>query len=495
MRSSITRAMPLAVALAMAAVLSAPTAAEGQARPTRNLIVDYTPGGPSQNGYMDAQQAVTYWFQECAEGVGFVAQYSPTVHMVVYPHRYWVNGRQVQVPSQFSAPPAPKPTLKGTIRGNGIAKEVTYLYASRDANCWNNGIILGPKSQFWAAKATDAEKARVLADFGFDLQANLPALRNSDVENHFRNLFAAERRDSAQKVAAARADSMQRARRADSVSRARVAQTRRDSIERADAARRQAAGTGSASSRPSSGGAASSGAGGAASSGAGTGSSAGSSQAARERQAEAERQRAKEAEEARVRNAEEQRQADEEMARVAEANRREKAIQDSIATEQLVQATAEAAMIIGAGIGKVIEGLEGTGLAIGASYSMGYFEGETGLIGFTITGHMDGFIAPFFEFAFPIGDKTLSTERSTFGGIVGSVIPRTSFSFLGSMWQPHIGINFLSTEEQIHEFNSELRTRSLLMVGLTRKAQNILRIDATIYSGSPRLGFALAHAF
>ena len=494
-----TLGFALLVALSLPAKVESQTSSGG-----RNVTVAYTPGSRSQNGYVDAQQRVTYFIRECVSDVSFLARYEPTVQMLVAPHRYWVDGREVRVPSQFAAPAAPKPTLRGVIRGQNLSRSIEYIFASTNPSCWTNGQPLGPRAGFWSQDATESQKLAVLNAIGFDQQGSLPALRNSEVEAHFRTIFAAERADSAARVATARADSLARAQAARTAE--NLATARRDSISRAEAARRRAAAAASATAQNASASAAgSTGAASGVASGAAAGSSTSgaansgtstqrSADAATQRAAE-ERQRQEAAEQRQRLAAAEQRAADAEHARVTAAHQREMAIQDSIRINEAAQATAQVALLLGAGIGRVLDGLDGTGLAFGASWNAPYFPGDGGRVGITTTGHIEGFMAPFLEMSFPVGGKDLGSEYAKgMSFTVGSVIPNTTFrNFLGT-WQPHIGMTFLSTSETVHEFNSTLRTRSLLMFGLTRKSDHILRIDATIYGGSPRFGLSYAKA-
>jgi len=425
----------------------------------RNITVAYTPGSRSQNGYVDAQLLITYYIRECADFVGFVARYEPSPRMLIAPHRYWVDGREVRVPSQFAAPAAEKPTLRGVIRGQNLARSIEYLWASPNPDCWINAVNLGPKSAFWAQSASAATKLAALNGIGFDQQGMLSALRNTEVEAHFRAIFARERSDSLARVASARNDSLARAQAARTAE--RTAQAQRDSLARTEAARRASATDQTAASEQG-------------------------AEAARQREAEAERQRAA--------NAAASRAADAEHARVTASHQREMAIQDSIRIQQLSESTAQAAMLIGAGVAKMLEVFAGTGLAIGASYSMPYLPSDGGLVGITITGYHEGIVLPYMEVGFPVGGTQGSAEYS-YGvvGTVGTVIPRASFVTPFGHFQPHAGVTFLQTVDET--FGYDMKTRSLLVLGLTRKSQTIMRAEVTIYGGSPRFGVALARAF
>jgi hypothetical protein len=355
---------------------------------------------------------------------------------------------------------------------------------SPSADCFNNGVQVGDASAFWPAGTPDAEKVRILGQFGFDYQQTLGPLTNAAVENHFREQLAAATRDSAQRAQAARADSLRRAREAANTE--RLAQARRDSIARAQSSASSAAGA--AGSSTTSRGNASTGS----TTGGTTGTTPTTGTSAADREA------------ARAQAQREQRERDAEHARVTEANRREKAVQDSIATEQLAQATAQGLMAAGQLLGMLFEGLEGTGLVLGASYSSPYFEGDRGLVGVTVSGYMDGFVLPFLELHYVMEGEDFGTEKTMQAATLGSVIPRTGFSLpsgiplLGGQYKLHAGITHLTTTESFREFNYIERSRNLLLLGLTHfggTSNLITRLDMTIYGGTPKWGVALGKAF
>jgi hypothetical protein len=179
----------------------------------RNVTLRYTPGGASQNGYADAQLDVVYWFQDCVDGVALVAEYQPRPRILIMPHRYWVDGREVEVPAHFQVPNAVAPSIRGTVRGRGLSREVNHIHAATaNATCANNGVTVAPHSQLWQPDATRDERAAILRELGLDAQGSLPPLINAAVENHFRTLWAQARRDSTQLVQQARNDSIARAR-------------------------------------------------------------------------------------------------------------------------------------------------------------------------------------------------------------------------------------------------------------------------------------------
>lgn len=203
--------------------------ASAQRTSGRNLRIAYEPGGPTRNGYMDAQVEVTYFFGRCADRVAFLAHYNATPHMLVGNHRYWVDGRQVEVPPQIAPPRIETPTIRGTVRGNGISKEINYVWASSaEPSCLTNDLSIGMTTEFWPANTPDDRRLAILNGFGFDQRGTLPPLRNPAVESHFRQIFAAERTDSLNK---ARAAEQQRQ------------AARRDSIARAEQQRRAAGGS------------------------------------------------------------------------------------------------------------------------------------------------------------------------------------------------------------------------------------------------------------
>ena len=476
------RAMMLAALVAMATA-AGPSSVAAQRAETRNFVLSYEPGSPTRNGYADAQLEMRYWFQACPQ-VHLVVQSSQTVRMLVGAHRYWYNGQLVQVPRTIAPPDPNSPSVRGTIRGNGIIRDITNNFVSPSASCFNSGVQVGEASAFWKPGTTDEEKVRILNQFGFDYQQTLGPLTNAAVENHFREQFAAARRDSAQKAQVVRADSLRRAR--EKALADRASQARADSTARAT----ERAGSGSAGSTGST----TSGSTGRAS----TGTSSGNSTAAT-READAARAQAE-----RDARAREEAARDAEHARVTEANRREKAIQDSIAVEQLAQSTAQAAMAVGQLLGMVFEGLEGTGLMLGGSYSSPYFEGDKGLIGITVSGYMDGFVLPFLELHYVMEGEDYGTEKTLMAATIGSVIPKTGFTLpkgiplLGGQYKAHAGLVYLTTTESVRQFNYIERNRYLAMFGLTHfggESNLVTRLDMTIYGGTPRWGFALGKAF
>ena len=486
-RMSTPRAVLLAGFNALLLVALLPSTSSAQRGETRNFTLSYAPGGPTRNGYADAQLQMSYWFSACPD-VNLVIQRPTSVHMLVGQHRYWINGRQVSVPSHIPAPGVGTITVNGTIRGNGITQPVSTPYAVPNAGCFNNGVRVGDGASFFKKGMTDAEKVAVLNNFGFDFQQSLGPLRSSEVESHFRELWAAESRDSAQKAMAARSDSLRRA---------RLAQAARDSAARAETARANAA---SAQAESQSGGSASGSAAAGTAAGAttgATGSTGASGTASGTRtQEQIDAARAREAQEARDKEAE--------HARITEAHRREKAIQDSIAIQQTAEAVAQGAMAVGQLLGMVFDGLEGTGLMFGGSYQSQYFSGDKGMWGITVSGYMDGFILPFLDLNFAISPIDDGRERTRDGATIGSVIPKTGFSLpkgiplLGGQWKAHAGLVFLTTQEQHREFNYIERTRKFLMVGATHfggASNTVMRIDATIYGGTPKFGVALGKAF
>lgn len=307
--------------LALGAALSlAPSNAHAQTRTAgRNVTIAYEPGGPSRNGYMDAQVQVTYYFGVCAGQVAFLARYNATPHMLVGNHRYWVDGRQVSVPPHIAPPKIERPTIRGTIRGPNTTRDINYVYATSAASpsCLTNDAGLGQTSNFWPAGTPQDRQLAILNQFGLDQRGSLPPLRNSAVESHFRQIFAQERTDSLNR---ARAAEQQRAiARRDSV--ARATQARQDSLARAAAQRATNAGGSSGAGSTASGATAGAGAAGAGAA-AGSSRSSGSSEAPRqvsqaEREAELQAEREAVAEAAQ-RDARMRQQHAEEMRRLQE---------------------------------------------------------------------------------------------------------------------------------------------------------------------------------
>jgi hypothetical protein len=476
--------------LAAVTLLGAAAPLAAQRAEARNFTLRFAPGSATQNGYADATLELSYWFQACPQ-VHLVIRYSPTAHMQVGAHRYWYDGRLVQVPPTIDPPRVSSPTVRGTVRGNGLVRDVTHTSASTTASCFYNGLQLGDASQFWKAGTSDEERVRILNQFGFDYQQTLGPLRNPAVENHFRQQFAAARRDSAQKAQVARADSLRRAR--ERAAAERTAQASRDSAVRAQASEQGHSGSASTTGDSRSGDAAS-----------GTAPGGVGSRPAGDREAAGSRGTARDSAAARAAAEREQRERDAEHARVLEAQRREQAIQDSIRTEQLAQATAQAAVAVAQVLGMVFEGLEGTGLLLGASYGSPYFEGDRALVGITVSGYHDGLMLPFLEANWVIEGEEYGTERTSLGITVGSVVPKTGFSLpasiplLGGQYKAHAGLVMLQTTEAHREFNYIERNRNFLMLGLTHfggASKIVSRLDMTIYGGSPRWGVALGKAF
>jgi hypothetical protein len=233
------RRATLGLALAIAGINA--STLDAQRTEGRNFSIAYESGGPTRNGYMDAQVQVTYYFGVCAGQVAFLARYNATPHMLVGNHRYWVSGRQVSVPPHIAPPQISSPTIRGTIRGPNTVREINYVYATSAASpsCLTNDMGLGQTSNFWPANTPPERQLQILNSFGLDYRGTLPPLRNSEVEAHFERIFAQERTDSLNRARAAEQQRLQA--RTDSVNRARAAQAQRDSIARADQQRRAAA--------------------------------------------------------------------------------------------------------------------------------------------------------------------------------------------------------------------------------------------------------------
>jgi hypothetical protein len=231
--------------------------AQGQgATPTRsearNLTVAYTPGGPRQNGYADAQALVRYWFQDCIGGVNMLAAIDPTPHLVVEPARYWIDGREVQLSVGHPRPRTPNFTIRGTVRGNGGARSISIQPDDRPS-CMMDGQLVGQKSDFWPPKTSDAERVRILNGLSFDHDGASVPLRNPTVESQYRAQWAQEQRDSLARATVARRDSLERVSQARRDSVARTTAARRDSVDRAQAARREAAQSSASGARPGAG--------------------------------------------------------------------------------------------------------------------------------------------------------------------------------------------------------------------------------------------------
>lgn len=487
-RMSTSRALMLAGlhALLLAGLLS--SSASAQRGDARNFTLAYIPGSATQNGYADAQLEMAYWFSACPE-VHIVLQRPSTVHMVVGQHRYWYDGKLLSVPSHIQPPSVGTITVRGTARGNGIVKPISTPYAVSSPNCFTNGALVAQASQVFKKGMTDAEKVSVLNNFGFDPeQRTYGPLRSADVENYFREQFAQQARDSAQKVAAARSDSLRR-------ERERVARARADSIARAQANRDATTGAATASASASSAAGASAGSsassaagasGSAAASATGSSPAGGMTQARRDSAARADRAR------------------EEEHARAVAAQRREQEIRDSIAIEESAKVIAQGAVAVAQLLGMVFDGLEGTGLVLGASYGSQYFTGDRGMWGITVSGYYEGFFLPFMDLNFAISPKDDGTERGRTGATIGSVIPKLGFSLpkdmplVGGQWKPHAGLVWLTTQEQHREFNYIERNRAFLLAGLTHfvpSAKTVMRLETTIYGGTPKFGVALGKAF
>jgi hypothetical protein len=485
-RQTATLARWAAPALALLALIAPPL--EAQRTAGRTIRIDFTPGSATQNGYADAQVEFTYYFGRCLNDVALLGSYNPVPRMVVGQPRYWVDGRQVTVPPTISAPNLSPPTVVGTVRGNGIAKDISYIHATsgRTPGCFANDLSIGPVSQFWQAGVTAEAQLAVLNGFGLDVRGMLPPLRNIAVEEWVRRQIAAERADSVAKARAAE-EARQTARR-DSIQRAQqVARARQDSM----AQQARAVGTmpadggasATAGATPSSGGGASGTPSGTPASGGGS-SGTPSGEAAR-RQAEAEA----------AQSADMERRRAEAQARMAEEERRRKQEQDSAFLQTTAELGAATLELVGPAIERFFQGMSGTGLAFGVSYSAPYFQGDGGRIGLTITAVASDIVLPFFEMGFMTGGEANLKSEHTYGPsiTVGSVIPKTRFASPLGKLQPHAGLTFLPTIERV--VRAQDRTRTLLMVGVTRVSRTPIRLDATIYGGSPRFGAAIAYAF
>lgn len=294
-----------ALGLSLFALGLTPSLAQTQATRTegRNFSIAFESGDATRNGYMDAQLQGTYYFAVCSQ-VAFLARFNATPHMLVGNHRYWVDGRQVSVPPHINPPRIQNPTIRGTIRGPETVLTIAYVHATSapTPSCLTNDLSLGVPTKFWPAGTPRDRQLAILNQFGFDQQGTMPPLRNSEVEAHFRQIFAQERTDSANK---ARATEQQRiAAQCDSTARARAAQARQDSIARTEAQRRAAQSAGSGAQGGAQGGAVSGATGAGANSTAGSGTSTGAgtpdapravSQAERDAQLRAEREAAADA--------------------------------------------------------------------------------------------------------------------------------------------------------------------------------------------------------
>lgn len=319
----------VSLTLLLAASLT-PSAADAQRTAGRIIRIAYEPGNASRNGYMDAQVEVTYYFGRCADNVAFLATYDAVPRMLVGNHRYWVDGRQVEVPPHIAPPRLEKPVIRGTIRGNGISKEINYLYASASsAGCLVEDMPVGPVSQFWPANTPEDRRLAILNGFALDQRGSLPPLRNPAVESHFRQQFAAQREDSLRRVRAAEAQRL--AARQDSVNRAQAARARQDSLARAEQQRR----AGSAGAAGTAAGAAAGTAGRTGSTGS-TGSTAGANSA-----------EAREAEQARAeQEAAARAQADREQAARAAAEAQRQAAEQAAQQEAMAEAMAVTAVAV-----------------------------------------------------------------------------------------------------------------------------------------------------
>lgn len=252
-----------AAGLVFVAMLSSgivPGAAEAQVpnSGSRNVTIGFQPGSASQNGYMDAQLQLKYWIAACSSGPSLLMQAPPTPHMLVGPHRYWVDGRQVQVPPHIAAPKlSDPPTVRGTVRGRGINKDVTYVYTTTAPNapdCWFNDAPVANAADMWKKGATDEEKAAVLREIAFHPTGQFAPLRNPEVEEHFRAIWKKERSDSIARVQAQREEERKKAAAA-AAEKERLAKLEREQKAEADrkaAAQRAAAQQSAAAQQPSS---------------------------------------------------------------------------------------------------------------------------------------------------------------------------------------------------------------------------------------------------
>jgi hypothetical protein len=295
--------------MAVSLAVARPVAAQQTGR--RNLTLGFQPGGATQNGYVDAQVRVAYWFEYCQGEVHFVATYDPRPHIVIGPARYWVDGREVQVPPTIRPRSVQRVTLTGTVRGRGMPgpRDIRYVYADPKANCALAGLPVASPSALWKPAATIAERQAAINELGYDDHTRLGPLTDAAVEQHFRTLWAQERKDSLARAAQARSRARQ-----DSLARVAQAQARRDSAERARSAESAPSARSTQSARA----------------GAAQGPSTASAENGAMRRYEAERAREQAAEAERRREAEEtQRRIDETHRRNAERQRQSAAAVDA----------------------------------------------------------------------------------------------------------------------------------------------------------------------
>lgn len=476
-----------------------------------NFSVPYEPGSATQNGYVDAELRMKYWLAECGS-VALLIQAESYPHIVVRPHRYWVNGRLVQAPPHISAPQVTiKPAVRGTVRGRGIQKEVAHQHMALGADtpdCGYNNVPVADQKDLWKPGATEAEKTAALRDIAFHPTGRFPPLRNRALEDHFVALWRQEQRDSIARVEAeqkqAKAQREQEARRAAEAERQAAAERE----ERA-AAERQA----SAQHRTDA-----------------------ARQAEEAKQAEAARQRSEELERrSAAANAEMMRRGQQLLAD-AEASFQNGSYDEArplyeqvmngpsvwepykatarqrlayMADQQLVDATAEALTAIGSVIGPVVDRVFESlsenypGFMVGAHVQSSAFAGA--LLGWSLGFHIeDTPVAPYVEMGFGLGgDEEQESVSMSFGG--GMAVPKYGLQAGRFSLAPHVGYRFLGTSNApLLEENREsgYRTRSLhlgtvgaMLVSRSVYGGTFLRLDLMYISGTPHLGGAWGLVF
>lgn len=461
------------LACALAGAVTAPASAQIRTE-GRNLQIAYQAGGPSRNGYADAQVEVTYYFGVCAGQVAFLASYNPVPRMLVGNHRYWLDGRQVEVPPQIAPPRLAPPVIRGTVRGNNTSTEISFIHATSSGlpSCSVNALTFGPSSNFWPAGTPEDRQRSILAGFGLDQRGTLPPLRNPEVEAHFRQIIASERTDS-----------LNRTREAES----RRLAARRDSIARAEAQRGAPAG-GAGAATGTAAGTATATTGTAAGAGLSTAST--SAGGARPRELTVEEREA--AARAAEREAEAKRQ--EEFRRQQEA-RAEKARQDSVMVQQGAEAIVAVGTAVAPAVDKMFTALEGTGFTMGMNFSTSYLPGDAGRMGGTLgwAHPTSGSLLGFFDFSFELGsseENVAATEGVAL--TVGAPIPRMKLPVGRSVLRPHLGITFLKTAHPDENFGLGV-DRQLLMLGFIWSGDGggHIRFESTIWEGKPTFGFAL----
>jgi hypothetical protein len=533
--------------LALALLLSAaiiPMQARAQRTEFRNVMLTFEPGGPNQNGYVDAQLLVRYQVANCSR-VSILPQGAAAPEMRVAPHRYWIDGREVRVPPQFAAPRITTvPNIPGTVRGRGINKPLTLQWstvAPELPGCFVEDNGFANQTEVWPQGATDDAKLAAMREIAFHPSGNLPPLRNQQVEDHFRAIWRQVRADSVaranqQRDAVARAEQQ----RQDSVARARREAADAEARNRAaaQAAASRPANQGGSTSQPGSTGTGAQAAGTAPASRSGVGQVVPAPAGAtapymrddrggywkrlpdgryqeitqQEYNAAGGETNAARAQQAAQAQAEAARQAQAEAARQAEAEAARQAQADATAEAIVATAVAAAPLVeaLGNGIANVVKSMEEQyqGMTVGVLYHPAFTPGDNGLLGLSLgismpsegvfTGverlFFDDFLGnAYVDLGYGLGGSDVPDEAPTIAMGIGVNLRRLAVPIgggvplLSGLWMPQAGYRWVGQyESNLHQ----------PVVGITRLGKKtIMRVNATRYNGEPHIGASIGYVF